>query len=319
MPVVTQWTGREAAALRQAMRLPIVDFAAQLLVSDRMVVKWEQGGAAVVPRMANQASLDSALETAGPEVQARFIALLSPADVPRQVVVDVEEALSHPIGQYVRHPRDGKLMAHIPAGIFLAGQDGEPTWLDGYWIDAHPVTNADYQRYCSATGSTTPRHWEQGPCPRELYDHPVVWISHEQAANYARWARKELPTALQWEKAARGTTGSPWPWGTQRTPSKANVKESGLGTTSSVSRYHSGVSEYGVYDLVGNVWEWCATETTKGRYELKGGAWTTPMFRGEPSMYNDADITMSDDDTGFRCVARVEDMPTRLPPNRDNR
>ncbi|AWN32635.1 DNA-binding protein (plasmid) [Streptomyces sp. NEAU-S7GS2] len=300
--------------------MPIVDFAAQLLVSDRMVVKWEKGGEQVVPRMANQASLDSVLERSSPDVKARFVALLSPADLPHQVVVEVDETLSHPIGQYVRHPRDGKMMAHIPGGIFLAGQESEPTWLDAFWIDAHPVTNADYQRYCSATGSTAPRHWNQGRCPRELYDHPVVWVTHEQATAYAKWAGKELPSALQWEKAARGTNGSSWPWGDQRTPSKANVKETGLGTTTSVSRYHSGVSEYGVYDLVGNVWEWCATETTKGRYELKGSAWTTPLFRGEPSMYNDADgFTMSDDDTGFRCVARVEDMPARLPPTGDNR
>jgi formylglycine-generating enzyme required for sulfatase activity len=57
-----------------------------------------------------------------------------------------------------------------------------------------------------------------------------------------------------------------------------------------------------VYDLCGNVWEWLATETTAGRYELKGSAFTSPFFRAEPAMFNDAAANMSDDDTGFRCA-----------------
>ncbi|MFE7652508.1 SUMF1/EgtB/PvdO family nonheme iron enzyme [Streptomyces bottropensis] len=58
--------------------------------------------------------------------------------------------------------------------------------------------------------------------------------------------------------------------------------------STSVSRYHSGVSPFGVYDLVGNVWEWFATATTPGRYELRGSAFTSPLFRGVPAIRNDA-------------------------------
>lgn len=70
-----------------------------------------------------------------------------------------------------------------------------------------------------------------------------------------------------------------------------------------VDRYLSGASSYDVYDLCGNVWEWCSTETTAGRYELKGGAFTSAFSRCAPANFNDADATMSDDDTGFRCVS----------------
>ncbi|MFE7216958.1 SUMF1/EgtB/PvdO family nonheme iron enzyme [Streptomyces sp. NPDC057611] len=86
---------------------------------------------------------------------------------------------------------------------------------------------------------------------------------------------------------------------------------SGVERTTSVSRHHSGVSLYGVYDMVGNVWEWLATATTPGRYELRGSAFTSPLFRGAPAISNDANETMHDDDTGFRCVATPKQTEPR--------
>ncbi|MFI6488509.1 SUMF1/EgtB/PvdO family nonheme iron enzyme [Streptomyces sp. NPDC050564] len=81
--------------------------------------------------------------------------------------------------------------------------------------------------------------------------------------------------------------------------------------TTSVSRYRSGVSPYGVHAMVGNVWDWLATSTTPGRRELRGSAFTSPPFRRVPAIANSADETMKDDDTGFRCVATPEQMSPR--------
>lgn len=309
MPLVTQWTGREIGAFRTSIRMSLVEFAARLGVSDRIVLRWERGGTSSIPRMVNQAALDTLLAQADADVHGRFVGLLSATDghPPTQLV----EPEDNPVlsGRYVRHPRDGRLMAPVPEGIFLAGKDCEPTWLDEFAIDTFPVTNADYARFCAATSHPPPPHWVNGRCGREIYDHPVVEVSWDDAQAFAAWSGKSLPSALQWEKAARGTTGTVFPWGDRPTAAKCNVRESGVGGTASVSRYHSGVSPYGAYDLVGNVWEWCSTGTTPGRYELKGSAFTSPLFRGVPASFNDANKFMRDDDTGFRCAC----LPIRTP------
>jgi formylglycine-generating enzyme required for sulfatase activity len=131
----------------------------------------------------------------------------------------------------------------------------------------------------------------------------VVNVTNPDARAYAEWAGKRLPTEPEWEKAARGTKGNVYPWGNRPTAAKCNVRESGIEATTAVDRYRSGVSPYGVYDLCGNVWEWCSTETAPGRYVLKGGAFTSPFDVARPAATNDAAEKMRDDDTGFRCVA----------------
>ncbi|MEV5352343.1 SUMF1/EgtB/PvdO family nonheme iron enzyme [Streptomyces sp. NPDC052693] len=102
--------------------------------------------------------------------------------------------------------------------------------------------NADYARFCAATRYPAPEHWENGRCPRDLYDHPVVHVTWRDAHAYATWAGKSLPTAEPWEKAARGTAGRAFLRGDQKSAAKCNVRETGVERTTSVSRYHSVVS-----------------------------------------------------------------------------
>jgi formylglycine-generating enzyme required for sulfatase activity len=319
---VQRWSGREVRALREAKRMSIRDFAGHLGVSERMISKWEAGGERLIPRPVNQSALDTSLASSSSDVQARFADNLgltpqalaaqeAPMTKPGASGPDEE---SIPVGDenQVRHPVDGKLMTLVDAGVFFAGEHNEPIYLPAFYIDVYPTTNADYARFVAATDADPPQHWQDGEPPADQLDYPVVFVTWHDANAYAQWAGKELPTAQQWEKAARGTRGDIYPWGSQRTPAKCNCREHGIGSTTPVDRYASGVSPYGVYDMCGNAWEWCSTETTPGRYELKGSAFTSPFLRCAPSMFNDASAAMLDDDTSFRCVAYVKTLRVLL-------
>jgi hypothetical protein len=287
--------------------MSIREFAAHLGVSERMISKWEAGRENIRPRPVNQAALDTSLTRCDPDTQARFSFLTGGSLV---TTAESNGAVKEPIGEsHVRHPVDGRLMTKIDGSVFLSGPGNEPIWLPTFYIDVYPVTNAEYARFVAATGHTPPQHWTDGWPPEHLSDHPVVFVTWNDAIAYAEWAGKSLPSGQQWEKAARGTRGTVYPWGDQPTPAKCNVRENGVGSTTAVNCYQSGVSPYGVFDLCGNIWEWCSTQTRPSRHELKGGAWTSPFLRATPSLFNDAAASMYDDDTGFRCTVTTETRP----------
>jgi formylglycine-generating enzyme required for sulfatase activity len=197
-------------------------------------------------------------------------------------------------------------MVLVGAGAFPSGPGNQEAWLPDFYIDVYPTTNSDYAKFIGATGRNAPHHWVEGKFPDDLANHPVVNVTYRDAQKCAAWARKSLPSALEWEKAARGPDGNVFPWGNQATPAKCNVRPTGTGSTTPVDRYHSGVSHYEVYDMSGNVWEWCRTETEPNRFVLKGSAFTSPLSMASGAAMNDASHTMLDDDTGFRCVSSLD-------------
>jgi len=135
-------------------------------------------------------------------------------------------------------------MIYITAGTFLAGAEKKATPLAAFFIDEAEVTNAEFAEYCRSAGCTPP---EDAP---EL---PVVKITVEQARSYAASKGKRLPSALEWERAARGPDGALFPWGDQVDPSRANVEDN----PSSAHRLMPARSfaPYPEFQMIGNAWE----------------------------------------------------------------
>ena len=170
-------------------------------------------------------------------------------------------------------------MVSIPAGEFQMGSvdpeavnDEQPVhtvYIDAFFMDKYEVTNSEYQKFVLANP-----HWGKDGIDRAFHDsnyleswngndypsgkgnHPVSGVSWYAAMAYALWKGKRLPTEAEWEYAARGgLAGQKYPWeGEDIDPGKANYDEK-VGDTTEVGKYPP--NGYGLYDMAGNVWEWC--------------------------------------------------------------
>jgi formylglycine-generating enzyme required for sulfatase activity len=225
----------------------------------------------------------------------------------------------------------------IPAGEFTMGhKDSYDTLpvrrmnLPVFYIDKYEVTNKRYKRFIDATGYKVP--WSQDPAVAEyvwdwrkrMYpegkgDDPVVFVNWEDAKAFCAWAGKSLPTEAQWEKAARGINGKPYPWGNSWEAKKANTSESGVKQTAPFGSFKDDVSEYGVHDLAGNVSEWVeewfapypgnpmTNYEERNKYKiLRGGSWDYghSIANGYHRQYALPQSQMAA--IGFRCVKAAD-------------
>lgn len=167
---------------------------------------------------------------------------------------------------------DGGTYVWVPPGEFMMGtpegaKDGygnerpqhKVGITKGFWLSKHEVTNAQYARFCKATGRTFPKDSNQDD------DHPVVWVTWEDAVAYCGHYGLRLPTEAEWEYAARGSNGNRFPWGDGWDPKKCcngwNRGATDWGRkpgTFPVGSIPTGDSWCCVADMAGNVWEWCA-------------------------------------------------------------
>lgn len=190
-----------------------------------------------------------------------------------------------------------------------------------FYIDRHEVTNTEYAQCVNAGVCTRPQ--SRGSNPRRLYfgntqyaDYPVIYVTWNDAFTYCRWVGGRLPTADEWEKAARGTDGRLWPWGDEKPTTQANFRRPGQeaaneekdgatligGSVKPVMSYPKDISPYEVWDMAGNVMEWVNTRYSADRYEIRGGSWNTGSFTTRTASRVAAAGEEAYFDVGFRCA-----------------
>jgi formylglycine-generating enzyme required for sulfatase activity len=222
--------------------------------------------------------------------------------------------------------RDGGEMILVSAGPFLRGSlDGDPDErppyqvnLAAYYIDKYEITHEQYAKFVKATGHKPPVDWPKGDMPAKLAKHPVVNVTFADAAAYAKWAGKRLPTEAEWEKAARGVDGRVFPWGNDPKGKKTAAGVDAKEHTWPVGSFPDDVSPYGCLDMAGNVWEWTTDwyDAYPGNKELEleyGNKFKVIRGGGAINYYQaDATKRCADrarsapygtyDGLGFRCV-----------------
>ena len=160
---------------------------------------------------------------------------------------------------------DHGVMLLVPAGAFVFGENApdsphprQTMSLPAFYIDQTEVSNAEYLRFVQASGRAFAGQANASEHPRE----PVTSVSYQDAAAYAAWAGKRLPTDQEWEKAARGTDGRPFPWGSE--PWNDNVPVQ----LQPVDSFPDRKSPYGALNMAGNAFEWTATQYQPDEREL---------------------------------------------------
>jgi formylglycine-generating enzyme required for sulfatase activity len=176
-------------------------------------------------------------------------------------------------------------MVYVPAGKFLMGSNDDhvlqatewcgcgkdqfvdelymhEVYVSAFYIDKYEVTNRQFLAFADAAGYVTDAEkkyeantWRTAFTPGKE-DHPVVWMTWNDASAYCQWAGKRLPTEAEWEKAARGDDARLWPWGNEWDNTRLNMKQGMRGTTTKVGSFPGGASPYGAMDMGGNTWEW---------------------------------------------------------------
>jgi formylglycine-generating enzyme required for sulfatase activity len=241
--------------------------------------------------------------------------------------------------------RDGAIVVRIPGGEFHMGTaegEGEPpehprhvVRLRGFLIDKTEVTWGRYRRFAARTGRPLPKSPVWG-MPEAF---PVSTVTWDDARAYCAWAGGRLPTEAEWERAARGDDARRYPWGDEWDPARCTTRDGGPHGPSAVATYPDCVSPWGVLDLAGGLWEWCAdwfdeayyarspAEDPKGpdsgkQRVARGGSWISPAFSARSAYREGMEPALADILHGFRCaqddpgVTRTATAATDISPSR---
>ena len=222
----------------------------------------------------------------------------------------------------------------VPPGEVKIKHDGKVKayQVAGFEISKYPVTNAQYMEFIDAPDGYVNIDWwdfsvyalrwrrahPDAIRPKPVgHDHPCVNVCWYEAVAFSRWLSYQtgmnitLPTEQQWQRAAQGDDNRLYPWGDTFDSAHCNTKESGMRLTQPVTKYPSGASPYGVFDMAGNVWEWCINNEQSGddrntsedeNRVIKGGSFIGTYKRAQNRFYYSLNPQCRYDTIGFRLV-----------------
>jgi len=213
-------------------------------------------------------------------------------------------------------------MTFVPGATFTMGSndgdvDSRPphsVTVKPFFIDINEVTCAEYKKFVDETGHYPPQTWKDRTYPPGTARYPVTGVTWADADAYARSVGKRLPTEAEWEFAARGPNGLRYPWGNSWKAGCANADREGKAQQgmTNVGTHDCG-SPFGAEDMIGNAWEWTATDWAAypgghlqyrpkgGEKVIRGGSWQSAQKVAATSVFR-AGFLGAGGETGFRCA-----------------
>ena len=221
-------------------------------------------------------------------------------------------------------PQVESAWAKVSGGRFASGPEATDVDVPGFEILRAETTNGDYSNFlvqCPRGSACGPRelpsYWEDKSYLSKFPNLPVVFVSWYDAAAYCKWAGLRLPSALEWEKAARGTDGRAYPTGEVLEPSDVNILGTQRRDEKSAApkqiatwpvdsgKYRRDKSPYGVWAMAGNVSEWTSSASAD-EPDLRivaGGSWDSwELSDGRTYQRLPKDPNDRSSSVGFRCA-----------------
>lgn len=263
-----------------------------------------------------------------------------PAKAPLSAAAD-RHMIEIPAGRFITGSTPEERQGAYDDYLHTAGHDGarDQAWFDretdrhaeklpAFAIDLMPVTQAAYAELVSTGAVPAPAIseaawkaqgfqqdyatavarfvWRDGRPPQGREDHPVVLVTYDEAERYCAWRGRRLPTAAEFEKAARGEEGLAYPWGNVFDASKLNSAVAGPRDTTPVGQYGEGASPYGLFDMAGNVFQWTSTPLNPGATDkliVRGSAWDDFAGVGRGASFHGRRRDARHVIVGFRCAS----------------
>ena len=227
-------------------------------------------------------------------------------DANELIVEDIKE-LKSVNSTEIRWRKDGSLMKLVPKG-----EKTKP-----FWIDTTEVTVGQFKKFLLESNyQLDPTLWEKIQNFSFGGQHPIIYVSWADAVAYCKWSGKRLPREEEWEWAARGKLeGKMYPWGNDHRKARDYANLNGR-VGKDKWEYLSPVGSfkpngYGLYDMSGNVWEWCQDwyDDNRTRYRLlRGGSWVNDVKSLEVENRCSPAPYLRQNYIGFRCVVSTIDQ-----------